>query len=80
VLILGDGNSRLVKAPLYAEKQPDIPKPAAMSGSLFQLPDELIVTTLAQSFPCREAQIRPLATLLYVSRRLSSVDSGVFSF
>jgi hypothetical protein len=80
LLILGDGNSRLVKAPLYAEKQPDIPKPAAMSGSLFQLPDELIVTTLAQSFPCREAQIRPLATLLYVSRLLSSADPGVFSF
>ncbi|KAK4155237.1 origin recognition complex subunit 5 C-terminus-domain-containing protein [Chaetomidium leptoderma] len=36
-----------------------------MSGSLFQLPDELILTTLAQTFPCREAQIRALSTLLY---------------
>ncbi|KAM7209554.1 Origin recognition complex (ORC) subunit 5 C-terminus domain containing protein [Naviculisporaceae sp. PSN 640] len=36
-----------------------------MSSSLFQLPDELIITTLAQTFPCRETQIRTLATLLY---------------
>ncbi|GAB1313067.1 Origin recognition complex subunit 5 [Madurella fahalii] len=36
-----------------------------MSASLFQLPDELIITTLAQRFPCRETQIRSLATLLY---------------
>jgi origin recognition complex subunit 5 len=38
-----------------------------MSSSLFQLPDELLLTTLTQTFPCREAQIRALATLLYVS-------------
>ncbi|KAL2018637.1 hypothetical protein VTK56DRAFT_540 [Thermocarpiscus australiensis] len=36
-----------------------------MSRSLFQLPDELILTTLAQTFPCRETQIRALATLLH---------------
>ncbi|KAL1838894.1 hypothetical protein VTJ49DRAFT_2085 [Mycothermus thermophilus] len=35
-----------------------------MIASLFQLPDELIISTLAQAFPCREAQIRALATLL----------------
>ncbi|KAK3903370.1 origin recognition complex subunit 5 C-terminus-domain-containing protein [Staphylotrichum tortipilum] len=35
-----------------------------MTG-LFQLPDELIFTTLTQAFPCREPQIRALATLLY---------------
>jgi origin recognition complex subunit 5 len=36
-------------------------------GSLFQLPDELVYTTLAASFPCREPQIRALGTLLFVS-------------
>ncbi|KAK4100991.1 hypothetical protein N658DRAFT_449860, partial [Parathielavia hyrcaniae] len=36
-----------------------------MSSTLFQLPDELILATLNQTFPCREAQIRALATLLY---------------
>ncbi|AEO71571.1 703ca940-6ced-4736-89c5-f1dd8f774fb7 [Thermothielavioides terrestris] len=36
-----------------------------MSRSLFQLPDELILTTLSQSFPCRETQIRALATLIW---------------
>ncbi|KAK4239249.1 origin recognition complex subunit 5 C-terminus-domain-containing protein [Achaetomium macrosporum] len=35
-----------------------------MSSSLFQLPDELLMTTLAQAFPSRETQIRALATLL----------------
>ncbi|KAK3946288.1 putative origin recognition complex subunit orc5 protein [Diplogelasinospora grovesii] len=35
-----------------------------MNKTLFQLPDELLLTTLAQSFPCRDAQIRALATLL----------------
>ncbi|KAK4214021.1 origin recognition complex subunit 5 C-terminus-domain-containing protein [Rhypophila decipiens] len=36
-----------------------------MPGSLFQLPDELVLTTLAQTFPCRDTQIRTLATLVY---------------
>ncbi|KAL2133599.1 hypothetical protein VTI74DRAFT_2074 [Chaetomium olivicolor] len=36
-----------------------------MRGSFFQLPDELIITTLAQTFPSRETQIRALGTLLY---------------
>ncbi|KAG7285081.1 hypothetical protein NEMBOFW57_009701 [Staphylotrichum longicolle] len=36
-----------------------------MRASVFQLPDELILTTLNQTFPCRETQIRTLATLLY---------------
>ncbi|KAH6622955.1 origin recognition complex subunit 5 C-terminus-domain-containing protein [Chaetomium tenue] len=36
-----------------------------MSGSLFQLPDELVLEALNHSFPCREAQIRSLATLVY---------------
>ncbi|KAK4120790.1 hypothetical protein N657DRAFT_624360 [Parathielavia appendiculata] len=36
-----------------------------MRNSLFHLPDELILATLSQTFPCREAQIRALATLLY---------------
>ncbi|OIW27742.1 hypothetical protein CONLIGDRAFT_448974 [Coniochaeta ligniaria NRRL 30616] len=31
----------------------------------FQLPDELIFSTLSQRFPCRDAQIRTLATLVY---------------
>lgn len=35
-------------------------------GSLFQLPEELILTPLLQSFPGREHQIRSLATLLHV--------------
>ncbi|KAJ4324757.1 hypothetical protein N0V84_003739 [Fusarium piperis] len=34
-------------------------------SSLFRLPDEVILTPLFQSFPCREPQIRSLATLLY---------------
>lgn len=38
-----------------------------MTASLFQLPDELILTALAQRFPCRETQIRTLATLVFVS-------------
>ncbi|KAJ4307052.1 hypothetical protein N0V88_000427 [Collariella sp. IMI 366227] len=38
-----------------------------MSGSLFQLPDELILAALAQAFPSRETQIRALATLVYPS-------------
>ncbi|EAQ83849.1 hypothetical protein CHGG_10253 [Chaetomium globosum CBS 148.51] len=36
-----------------------------MVGSLFQLPDELVLEALNHSFPCREAQIRFLATLVY---------------
>ncbi|KAK4043606.1 origin recognition complex subunit 5 C-terminus-domain-containing protein [Parachaetomium inaequale] len=36
-----------------------------MSSSLFQLPDELILTALNTAFPCREPQTRALATLLY---------------
>lgn len=32
--------------------------------SIFELPDEL-VATLIENFPCRDAQIRALATLLY---------------
>ncbi|ORY64170.1 origin recognition complex subunit Orc5 [Pseudomassariella vexata] len=35
-----------------------------MSNTLFQLPSEL-VTTLFSTFPCREPQIRALATLVY---------------
>ncbi|KAL2116944.1 hypothetical protein VTJ04DRAFT_9112 [Mycothermus thermophilus] len=35
-----------------------------MTVPLFQLPDELIISTIAQSFPCREPQIRALASLL----------------
>ncbi|KAK0651377.1 origin recognition complex subunit 5 C-terminus-domain-containing protein [Cercophora newfieldiana] len=38
-----------------------------MSSSLFQLPDELLFSTLAQTFPCRDAQIRTLGTLLHPS-------------
>ncbi|KAH6877318.1 origin recognition complex subunit Orc5 [Thelonectria olida] len=34
-------------------------------ASLFNLPDEVIVTPLLQKFPCREHQIRSLATLLH---------------
>ncbi|EJT72001.1 hypothetical protein GGTG_11251 [Gaeumannomyces tritici R3-111a-1] len=36
-----------------------------MTSSLFSLPDELVFTALSQSFPCRDPQIRALATLLY---------------
>ncbi|KAL2147897.1 hypothetical protein VTI28DRAFT_3375 [Corynascus sepedonium] len=36
-----------------------------MVPSLFQLPDELVLTTLSHRFPCREPQIRALSTLLY---------------
>ena len=42
-----------------------------MTNSLFQLPDELVLTTLTQSFPCREAQIRALATLVHVNKPAS---------
>lgn len=31
----------------------------------FQLPDELLFSTLSQRFPCRDAQIRTLTTLVY---------------
>ncbi|KAK3997104.1 putative origin recognition complex subunit orc5 protein [Cladorrhinum sp. PSN332] len=34
------------------------------SSTLFQLPDELLSTFLSQTFPCRDSQIRVLATLL----------------
>ncbi|KAH6997007.1 origin recognition complex subunit Orc5 [Ilyonectria destructans] len=34
-------------------------------ASLFNLPDEAILTPLLQTFPCRERQIRSLATLLH---------------
>ncbi|KAJ1325006.1 origin recognition complex subunit 5 [Microdochium nivale] len=37
---------------------------APMAPTLFQLPDELLAT-IAASFPCRDAQIRSLATLVY---------------
>jgi origin recognition complex subunit 5 len=40
--------------------------------SLFGLPDEVILTPLFQSYPCREHQIRSLATLLHV--RLLTVN------
>ncbi|KAK4133027.1 hypothetical protein BT67DRAFT_480073 [Trichocladium antarcticum] len=36
-----------------------------MGTSMFQLPDELILTALTQTFLCREPQIRALGTLLY---------------
>lgn len=39
-----------------------------MANSLFQLPDELVLTTLAQAFPCRDPQIRALGTLLHVRK------------
>lgn len=39
-----------------------------MAASLFQLPDELILSPVLQAFPCRERQIRSLATLLHVGR------------
>lgn len=35
-------------------------------ASLFNLPDEAILAPLLQTFPCRERQIRSLATLLHV--------------
>lgn len=37
-----------------------------MEESLFRLPDELILAPVLQTFPCRERQIRSLATLLHV--------------
>ncbi|KAK1832719.1 putative origin recognition complex subunit orc5 protein [Podospora conica] len=36
-----------------------------MTNTLFQLPDELVINALTQSFPCRDAQIRALATLVH---------------
>ncbi|KFH42246.1 Origin recognition complex subunit-like protein [Hapsidospora chrysogenum ATCC 11550] len=36
-----------------------------MANSLFQLPDELILAPVLQTYPCRERQIRSLATLLH---------------
>jgi origin recognition complex subunit 5 len=36
-------------------------------GSLFQPPDEALLSPLFARFPCRETQIRTLATLLDVS-------------
>ncbi|KAM5382811.1 hypothetical protein ACJZ2D_002202 [Fusarium nematophilum] len=38
-------------------------------ASLFSLPDEIILTPLLQTFPCREHQIRSLATLLHTSNQ-----------
>ncbi|KAI1495846.1 origin recognition complex subunit 5 C-terminus-domain-containing protein [Biscogniauxia marginata] len=35
-----------------------------MASTIFELPDELLAS-LVESFPCRDAQIRALATLLY---------------
>lgn len=35
-------------------------------ASLFKLPDEETLAPLFTTFPCREAQIRALATLIYV--------------
>ncbi len=35
-------------------------------GTLFRLPDEIILTPLLQQFPCREHQIRSLAALVHV--------------
>ncbi|KXJ89633.1 origin recognition complex subunit 5 C-terminus-domain-containing protein [Microdochium bolleyi] len=37
---------------------------STMASNLFQLPDELLAA-LVDSFPCRDAQIRSLATLVY---------------
>lgn len=37
-----------------------------MANSLFQLPEELIIAPVLQTFPCRERQIRSLVTLLHV--------------
>lgn len=48
-----------------------------MASSLFQLPDELILNTLAQAFPCRDAQIRALATLLHVKKSHGCLDFNV---
>lgn len=36
-------------------------------ASLYQLPDELLLSVLSEQFPCREPQTRALATLLDVS-------------
>ncbi|KAK4165060.1 putative origin recognition complex subunit orc5 protein [Cladorrhinum sp. PSN259] len=36
----------------------------AATSSIFQLPDELISACLSRTFPCRDSQIRVLATLL----------------
>lgn len=38
-------------------------------GSLFRLPEEVLLAPLLESFPGRGHQIRLLATLLYVSAR-----------
>ncbi len=48
-------------------------------GSLFQLPDELVLTTLDAAFPCRATQIRALGTLLDVCSLTSHVDSSCCS-
>lgn len=36
-------------------------------ASLFTLPNELILSSLSSQYPCRDQQIRSLATLLSVS-------------
>ncbi|KAG9251762.1 origin recognition complex subunit Orc5 [Emericellopsis atlantica] len=38
-----------------------------MAASLFQLPDELLLAPVLQTYPCRDHQIHTLATLLYPS-------------
>jgi hypothetical protein len=38
-----------------------------MTAALYQLPDEVILATLTQQYPCREQPIRTLLTLLHVS-------------
>lgn len=45
-----------------------------MAEKLFQLPPEIILTPILQAFPCRDRQIRSLATLLYVWLQLLSLN------
>lgn len=42
-------------------------------GSLFQLPEELLLSPLFERYPCREQQIRSLATLLHVIPQCASI-------
>jgi origin recognition complex subunit 5 len=44
--------------------------------SPFQLPNELLLSTLITQFPCREPQIRSLAALLSVRPSIPKVFSG----
>lgn len=45
-------------------------------GSTFEPPSEDLISAVLAKYPCREAQIRALTTLLHVRIRLPSQSAG----